>query len=178
MKHKSYDWTGYSDKERVFCYEYIIDRHQINAAKRAGYSPKSAQQIGTKVYKKCKDRISEMLSDLTISNNVTVDKVIQELAKIGFMNAKDFFDNDGNPIAIQNLSDDAAATIAGMKVNTQADDEGEVSTLKEYKLADKLDALRLLGQNLQMFSKKLIIDDKRPVVVVKDMTGRKKKAAD
>ena len=92
------------------------------------------------------------------------------------MDARQFFDDNGNPIAIQNLSDDAASVIAGMKVRTESNgDEGEIATITEYKLNDKIDALRLLGQNLQMFTKKLVIDDKRPLVVVKDMTGRKKK---
>ena len=117
-----------------------------------------------------------MLNDLTEPHNVTVDRIVQELAKIGFMDARQFFDANGNPIPIQSLSDDAASVIAGMKVRSESDgDDGEVATITEYKLNDKIDALRLLGQNLQMFTKKLVIDDKRPLVVVKDMTGRKKK---
>lgn len=174
-KFKEYDWTGYTTLERLYCYEFMVDRSKGEAAIRAGYKKQAAKQQATRVYKKCESRINEMLNDLTEPHNVTVDRIIQELAKIGFMDARQFFDDNGNPIAIQNLSDDAASVIAGMKVRTESDgDDGEVATITEYKLNDKIDALRLLGQNLQMFTKKLVIDDKRPLVVVKDMTGRKK----
>lgn len=175
-KFKEYDWSGYTTLERLYCYEFMVDRSKGEAAIRAGYKKRAAKQQATRVYKKCESRINEMLSDLTVTHNVTADRIIQELAKIGFINAKSFFDDEGNPIPIQSLDDDAASVIAGMKVRKEDTGDDEViATVTEYKLADKIDALRLLGQNLQMFTKKLVIDDKRPLVVVKDMTGRKKK---
>ncbi|WPJ21784.1 terminasae [Pseudoalteromonas phage vB_Pun_Y3] len=175
---KQYDWAGYTDKERLFCYEYIADpkKNKTNAAINAGYAKNSAQQQSTRIYKKCEDRINEMLSDLTVEHKVTADRIIQEFAKIGFMSAKDFFDSNGRALPINELSDDAAAAIVGMKIiDLEDNDDDRPSIIKEYKLADKLDALTKLGQNLQMFTKKIVIDDKRPKVVVKDMTGRKKR---
>lgn len=178
MSNRQYDWKGYSDRERIFCHEYIASKtkNKAEAARNAGYSERSAQQQATKVYKKCESRINEMMGDITDPLMVTADRIIQELAKSAFVTAKDFFDDEGQPIPIQNLSDEAAACIGGMKVRQEfgGDDEND-ATITEYKLVDKIDSLRLLGQNLQMFTKKLVIDDKRPVVVVKDMTGRKKK---
>ncbi len=171
---KQYDWTGYTTLERLFCYEYMVDRNKGAAAVRAGYKERSASAQASRVYKKCESRINEMLSDLTVSHNVTSERIIQELAKIAFANAQDFFNNEGEPIPIQDLSDDAASIIAGMKVRTENyGDDDALSLITEYKLSDKIAALRLLGMNLQMFTKKLVIDDKRPLVVVKDMTGRK-----
>lgn len=51
--YKVYDWTGYSDKERLFCYEYLVDKNKAGAARRVGYAVNSAQQQSTRVYKKC-----------------------------------------------------------------------------------------------------------------------------
>ena len=31
-KPKAYDWKGFTDKERLFCYEYIIDKNKTKAA--------------------------------------------------------------------------------------------------------------------------------------------------
>lgn len=177
MKFKRYDWSGFSDRERIFCYEYLTEKNKTTCAINAGFSAKSAQQQSQRVYAKCKERIVEMIDDIALPHQVTADRVIQELAKVGFMNAKDFFDGDGNPIPIQNLADEVSCNIAGMKVATEVDDEGDVSKVIEYKLCDKIDALKLLGQNLQLFTRKLVIDDKRPKVIVKDMTGRKKKVS-
>jgi len=175
MKFKKYDWTGFSDRDRIFCYEYLVEKNKTQCAINAGFSKKSAQQQSQRVYAKCKERIIEMMEDIAEPHQVTADRIIQELAKVGFMNAQDFFDNDGRPIPIQKLDADISSNIAGMKVRTESDEEGDVSTVIEYKLCDKIDALKLLGQNLQMFTRKLIIDDKRPKVIVKDMTGRKKR---
>lgn len=171
--YKVYDWTGYSDKERLFCYEYLVDKNKAGAARRVGYAVNSAQQQSTRVYKKCESRITEMLGDLSEDNLVTADRIIQEFAKIAFMSAKDFFDDEGRALPIHKLTDKAAAGIVGMKI-IDSDDAEIPSVMKEYKLGDKLDALTKLGQNLQMFTKKLVIENKRPRVVTKDMTGRKK----
>lgn len=178
MSINQYDWKGYTDRERIFCYEYVASKtkNKAEAARNAGYSEKTAQQQATKVYKKCEARINEMIGEITSPLLVTADRIIQELAKSAFVSAKDFFDDEGRPVPIQNLSEDAAACIAGMKVRQEyGGDEENDAIITEYKLVDKIDSLRLLGQNLQMFTKRLVVDDKRPVVVVKDMTGRKKK---
>lgn len=175
-KFKEYDWSGYTTLERLYCYEFMVDRSKGEAAIRAGYKKHAAKQQATRVYKKCESRINEMLKDLTEPHNVRMDRIIRELEKIGFMDARQLFDENGNPIPIQKLSDDAASVIAGMKVRSESNgDDGEVATITEYKLNNKVDALKLLGQNLQMFNKNVVIEDKRPIVVVKDMTGRKKK---
>jgi len=54
---------GLNDRQKLFCREYIQDFHKTNAAKRAGYSEKTAYSIGSELLKK--PEIKEYLKQLT-----------------------------------------------------------------------------------------------------------------
>ena len=75
-----------TEKQKRFCEEYLIDLNATQAAKRAGYSEKTAFSIGVENLKK--PLIQEYLQDLmkyrSERTGVTAEKVIEELEKIAF----------------------------------------------------------------------------------------------
>ena len=75
-----------TDKQKIFCKEYIIDFNATRAAEAAGYSKKTAYASGAENLRK--PQIQEEIARLTKGRNerleVTADRVVQELAKIGF----------------------------------------------------------------------------------------------
>lgn len=75
-----------TDKQKIFCKEYIIDFNATRAAEAAGYSKKYARHQGSENLAKLD--IQEEIKRLTKGRNerleVTADRVVQELAKIGF----------------------------------------------------------------------------------------------
>ena len=174
MANKQYDWAGISDKERLYCYEYLVDSHKTNAAIRAGFAKNSAQQQATRVHKKCKTRIEEMISDMTLSHVVSKDRIIQELALIGLADLKEAFNEDGSLKTFVNMPSNIRRAISSIDVQEVVNDGNMQVSIKKVRFHDKIRSLELLGRNLQMFTQKLEIDNKRPMVVVKDMTGRKK----
>ena len=93
MKFKTYDWTGYSDRERLFCYEYMVDRKKGDAAIRAGFSKKTARQQATRAYTKCYDRINEMLHDLAEPLQITTERILEEFGKVAFRYSNRFVTN-------------------------------------------------------------------------------------
>ena len=139
-------------KQKRFVEEYLIDLNATQAAIRAGYSPDTAQQMGSEnlskpVIKACLDRAMAERSKRT---GVNADRVVRELAKIAFVNAADVINAEDATLRNDACEDDTAA-IQSVKVKTFGEDGLE----REIKMADKLKALELLGKHLGMFKDKV-----------------------
>lgn len=144
--------TKVTKKQKQFCEEYLIDLNATQAAIRAGYSPESAYSIGQENLKKPEIRahIDKAIAKRSKRTGVNADRVVQELAKIAFVNASNVIDADGATLKADAAPEDLAA-IQSVKVKTFGEDGLE----REIKLADKLKALELLGKHLGMFEDRL-----------------------
>ena len=78
-------------KQKRFCEEYLIDLNATQAAIRAGYSPDTAKAIGCENLTKpdIRAHIDRAMAERSRRTGVNADRVIQELAKIAFVNATD-----------------------------------------------------------------------------------------
>ena len=75
-----------SNQERVFCEEYVVDFNATQAAKRAGYSRKSAYSIGSEKRKQpeIEKYICYLMARRSLKTGITADRVLEELAAIAF----------------------------------------------------------------------------------------------
>ncbi len=75
-----------NSKQKKFCEEYIVDNNATQAAIRAGHPKRSAYSTGHDNLKKPKIQryISELKKARSLRTQVTADRVLEELAKIGF----------------------------------------------------------------------------------------------
>lgn len=139
-------------KQKRFCEEYLIDLNATQAAIRAGYSPDTAKAIGCENLTKpdIRAHIDRVMAERSRRTGVNADRVIQELAKIAFVNATDVIDPKTATVKENALPEDMAA-IQSVKVKTFGEDGLE----REIKMADKLKALELLGRHLGMFKDKV-----------------------
>ena len=139
-------------KQKRFCEEYLIDLNATQAAIRAGYSPDTAKAIGCENLTKpdIRAHIDRAMAERSRRTGVNADRVIQELAKIAFVNATDVIDPKTATVKENALPEDTAA-IQTVKVKTFGEDGLE----REIKMADKLRALEMLGRHLGMFKDKL-----------------------
>ncbi|MFA5805561.1 MAG: terminase small subunit [Melioribacteraceae bacterium] len=75
-----------NEKQKRFCDEYLKDLNATKAAIRAGYSKETARQIGyenlTKPY--IQKYLKSKIKKIEKKNELTIEKVINELQKIGF----------------------------------------------------------------------------------------------
>lgn len=73
-------------KQQRFVEEYLVDLNATQAAIRAGYSAKTAGQIGEQNLKKLEiaAAIAEAKAQQAKRTEITADRVLAELAKIGF----------------------------------------------------------------------------------------------
>lgn len=130
----------------------MIDLNATQAAIRAGYSPDTAKSIGYENLTKpdIRAHIDRAMAERSRRTGVNADRVIQELAKIAFVNATDVIDPKTATVKENALPEDTAA-IQSVKVKTFGEDGLE----REIKMADKLRALEMLGRHLGMFKDKL-----------------------
>ena len=139
-------------KQKRFIEEYLIDLNATQAAIRAGYSPDTAKAIGCENLTKpdIRAHIDRAMADRSKRTGVNADRVVQELAKIAFVNATEVIDPKTATVREDALPEDTAA-IQSVKVKTFGEDGLE----REIKMADKLKALEMLGRHLGMFKDKL-----------------------
>ena len=162
-------------KQKRFCDEYLIDLNATQAAIRAGYSPKTAEQTASRLLRnvKVQEYIAKRQKELSRSTEITQERVIKELALIAFSNNADYahvvekkmqveaggalvdvLDKDGKPVMYrtvepvltEELTEEQKRALAVIKKGRDG---------LEVKSCDKVKALELLGKHLGIFTDKI-----------------------
>lgn len=102
-----------SSKEEKFCYEYVLHLNATKAAINAGYSKKTARQIGSKLLTKVniKDRIDEMKINLAETAGISALRIIREHEKIAFSSIAHLHNTWVERAEFETLPDDQKACI-------------------------------------------------------------------
>lgn len=160
-------------KQKAFVQEYLVDLNATQAAIRAGYSQKTAEQMGYKLVQKSsvQEAIQEAMRNREIRTEITQDKVLKELAKIAFSSGADFAQVKTEKRKKQ-IWNDSTQEYEEKEVEEQfvelfdteklpADKKAAISGIKEGKYGievsscDKVRALELIGKHLGMFKDKV-----------------------
>lgn len=146
-------------KQQRFVLEYLKDLNATQAAIRAGYSAKTAKVQGSRLLTNAaiSEAVGKKHAKVTNNLEVTAERIIRERARLAFFDPRKLLDNTGRPLPLQDLDDDTAAAIAGLKVSDKYDtvegsQERTVSTVLEYKLADKNASLTALEKIQGLYS--------------------------
>ncbi|MDR1514835.1 MAG: terminase small subunit [Synergistaceae bacterium] len=142
-------------RQKRFVDEYLVDLNATQAAIRAGYVEKTAKSIGQENLTKpdIKNAIAAALAERSKRTGVTADRVVQELARIAFVDTRQIFEWGPNGVTLRpsdELTDDEAAIVAEVSETRSA-----VGGSIKAKRFDKLKALELLGRHLGMFNDKV-----------------------
>ncbi|MDR3599383.1 MAG: terminase small subunit [Desulfosporosinus sp.] len=142
-------------KQERFIQEYLIDLNATQAAIRAGYSPKTANEQGSQLLANISIRahVDKAIAEQSKRTGINADRVIKELARIALVNPADVI-NFRDATVADGVNRDDSASIASVKVKYF---DGEISE-REIKMADKIKALELLGKHLGMFTDKLEVN--------------------
>ena len=153
-------------KQKCFVEEYLIDLNATQAAIRAGYSPRTANNqinrllVNAGIVK----AIDKAIAERSRRTGVTQDRVIRELARIAFLDPIKVIDTLSGEVS-DTASEDDRAAIVGVRVKRSSFDNGE-SVEREVKIADKIRALELLGRHLGMYSDRISVQfDEVPRIV-------------
>jgi len=149
-------------KQEAFVQEYLVDLNATQAAIRAGYSKRTAYRTGADNLKK--PQIATAIAKAKVERakrvEITADRVLEELARIGFANVRDLFEWDEESatfISSRDLTEEQAAAVASVKAETtrytRDDGTTETKIKLELKTHDKLGALREIGKHLGIADK-------------------------
>lgn len=159
---------GVEARYETFAQRYLTHGNASAAAIDAGYSPDSATQQGSRLLTltKVRQRIHALQQEAIARNGLNRDRIIQELAAIGFSDPTELFENGEDGVMrirhVEDWSPAARRAIAGIKTKfypAKEDREGVVLEAEhyvlEFKFWDKTTALVKLGENLGMFARTL-----------------------
>lgn len=153
-------------KQARFVAEYLIDLNATQAAIRSGYSESTARAIGAENLTKpaISAAIAEAKAKMASKLEITAERVLRELALIGFANMGDYVGQDGI-VDFSALDKDKWAAVSEVTIDHYTDgrteDARDVKRVK-FKLSDKRAALVDLGKHLNLFN---------PAPVLPEQTG-------
>lgn len=139
-----------TEKQKRFVQEYLVDLNATAAARRAGYSEKTADRIGPELLgKTCvSDAIKKAMEKRSARTEITQDRVLEELAAVAFSRGTDYANVIAGCVVVNDtaqLTDAQKAAIISIKQTKEG---------VEIKLADKHRALELLAKHLGLLSEK------------------------
>lgn len=150
-----------SPKQEQFAREYLIDLNATAAARRAGYKdPNIGRQLITK--NNVSSRLQELMDARAERTEITADKVLKELALIGFSNMADYVEWNGEGVTFKasaDLTREQTAVVLEVKsrkrTRVERDSGESVADIEDvelsFKLHDKKGALVDIGKHLGMF---------------------------
>lgn len=143
-----------TDKQEMFCREYLIDLNATQAAIRAGYSEKTANEQGAQNLAKLS--IQNRISDLKLQRNeqVNIDAgyVLRRLIEIDEMDVLDIMTDDMSIKPVSQWPASWRRYLSGFDLADMFEGRGEdremVGILKKIKWPDKVKNLELLGKHV------------------------------
>lgn len=151
-----------TDKQRIFCEEYLIDLNATQAAIRAGYSEKTAYSTGNENLKKpeLQEYIQKMLDEKNDALIAKQDEVLKTLTRI-------MRREEAETVVTTCKKRKSYYDAKGKKVI----DENEEPVLVEIptKVSDANKAAEMLGKYYTLFTDRTQIEGEGAVVIINDI---------
>lgn len=155
---------GLSPRQEAFARAYVetlsgAEAYRMSYNVKPGTKDSSIHVNASKLLADAKvaQRVAELQEAVAKRHDITMDKIVRELALLGFSNMKDYIQiaSDGSAyVDLSALTRDQAAAIGEVTSEVYMDGAGEdAKAVKrtKFKLADKRAALVDLGKHLGMF---------------------------
>ena len=138
-------------RQRRFVEEYLVDLNATRAAKRAGYSAKSATGRGSKLLRNpaVAAAIEKAQEKRAARTRVSADRVVTEIAKVAFGDPRRLFSWGPGGIELRESSELTEAEAA--LVSEVSETRTAAGGTRRVKLHCKMTALTALGKHLGLF---------------------------
>ena len=140
-------------RQERFAVEFILDRNNTAAAKRAGYSERTAESQGSRLLKNVKvaTRVAELTLAQTERLEFTADDILRESKNLALTHMGDFIDADGYVVGnLKDLPESVLACIQSVEQTTTIEPSGNTVIKQRLKLYDRLKALQVAGQHIDI----------------------------
>lgn len=151
-------------RQAAFVREYLVDLNGTQAATRAGYSPKTAEEQAVRLLGNVRvsAAISKAMHRRAERVEVKADEVLRELLRLALADVGEAFQADGRLKPIHEMPSDMRRAISGVEA-VETEDGG---TLRKVRFWDKTRALEMLGRHLALFTDKLEHSGKDVIVTI------------
>ncbi|AVJ20997.1 terminase small subunit [Pseudomonas phage UFJF_PfDIW6] len=143
-----------TQKQRLFVDEYLIDLNATQAAIRAGYSKRTAGQIGDENLKKPQiaQAIKEAMDSRSKRVQINADYVLNRLVEIDQLDVLDILRDDMSFKPLSEWPKGWRQYLVGFDIAEMFEGSGEdrsmVGLMKKIKWPDKVKNLELLGKHV------------------------------
>lgn len=151
-------------KQKRFAEEWLIDMNATQAAIRAGYSKKTANEQGARLlaHVSVKEYIKKRQEKLSDKLEITRERILKELASVALSDIRLFYNQDGSLKKITELSDEAAAALSGVEVDELfegfGDERRHIGYTRKIKRWDKVAAVDKICKILGFYAPEKVIN--------------------
>ena len=149
-----------SEKQKRFCEEYLIDLNGTQAATRAGYSAKTANEQAARLLAKVSVQayVQSLQKKVSTKLEITRERILNELARIAFSDVRVYFDEEGNLKKFEDINDDQAAAVSSVETDelvgmNEQGEKARIGVTRKVKMWDKLKALESLAKYDGLFER-------------------------
>lgn len=164
--------NGLTPREKLFVQEYLVDLNGTEAARRCGYSERSAARLAYDLLHKppVKAAIQAAVDARAKKVGITAERVLEELGRIAFADIGQVFNAAGGLRPLSEIPEDARRALASVESDELFEGRGEershVGYTRKVRLLDKVRALELAGKNVGLFKEaKVEADDLAAAIV-------------
>ena len=153
------DAKGLTPKQSLFVAEYLVDLNATQAAIRAGYSPKTANEQAARLLAKAsaQQAVQAGMAKREKRTAITADRVLEQYARLAFFDIRNLYDTDGNLKDLRDLDDETATAVAGVEF---VEMPGSRAVVRKVRLVDRRAALADVGKHLGMFIERVEVSGK------------------
>lgn len=140
--------SGLTNKQEMFCREYLADLNATQAAIRAGYRPKGAHVTASRLManSEVQKRIETLKIERTERTRITSDYVLKRLVEIDELDIQDILLDNGDIKQVSEWPAQWRKSIQSVEVVAKKEG-GETVYVKKVKIPDKIKNLELLGKH-------------------------------
>ncbi|MGP2449036.1 terminase small subunit [Pantoea stewartii subsp. indologenes] len=144
-----------TDKQELFAREYLKDLNATQAAIRAGYSEKTANEQASRLLANVnvQNFVAELKAQRVEQTGIDAAYVLRRLVEIDQMDVLDILNDEGGIKAISEWPKVWRTTLSGFDINTSITNFDETTIeniLKKIKWPDKVKNLELLGKHVDV----------------------------
>ncbi|MFP1808887.1 terminase small subunit [Lonsdalea quercina] len=139
-----------TDKQELFAREFIVDLNATQAAIRAGYSAKTAQEQSSRLLSNVmvQARVSQLKAERAEQVGIDAAYVLRRLVEIDQMDVLDILNDSGDLKPICDWPPVWRTTLSGLDIQAISGEEGTAALMKKIKWPDKVKNLELLGKHV------------------------------
>jgi phage terminase small subunit len=159
----------------IFAARYLATGNATQAARDAGYSPKTAYAQGSRLLKKAE--VQRLLLRGVERAELSAARTLEEARRNAFSDIGALFDERGNLKPIHTLPADVRSTIASVEVviRNAAAGDGHTDTIHKVKLWSKDKALELLMKHFSLLVERVKLETDEKLLALLD-AGRRRNA--